>query len=56
MIVYKTNMERLPESCKDCTCTNCHLPQKKNTYRDEIKKAYTKKRHEECPLMELEER
>lgn len=55
MIAYKTNLEELPKNCKDCPCHWCRLPLKDNKYEPEVKKAYWKKRHEECPLIELKE-
>lgn len=53
MIVLKTNMIEIPKNCKECKFEYCHLPMKKNTYFDEIKKEYEKKRHKECPLIEI---
>lgn len=53
MITYKTSLEKLPENCKDCTCHWCRIPCKNSKYEPEIKKAYWKKRHEECPLIEV---
>lgn len=48
-------MNQMPYNCNECNFEYCHLPIKKNTYRDEIKKEYEKKRHKDCPLMEMPE-
>lgn len=55
MIVYKTELDKIPQNCKECKFIGCNLPMKQNTYRDEIKKEYEKKRHKNCPLMEIEQ-
>ena len=56
MAIYiKTDMEEFPENCLDCPAIHCTLPYKKNTYKDEVKKAYLSKRHEDCPLVEKED-
>lgn len=55
-IYYKTNLEKIPNSCKECPCHWCRLPMKTNShgyYKDEIKKAYVEKRHKNCPLKEV---
>lgn len=55
MIVYKVSqLEKIPENCKECAFEICTLPEKMN--RPEIKKEYFTKRHKNCPLMELEEK
>lgn len=56
MVVYQTDMKELPESCGECTVFSCRLPEKKNTYKDEIKKKYLKVRHENCPLILIEDK
>ena len=52
-VYYETNMERLPDNCKECTFEMCTLPLKSNTYKSIVKKKYLTKRHEECPLKVL---
>ena len=55
MICIKTTMQELPKNCWECKVLHCNLPQKKNTYKDEMKKVFSTKRHEDCPLIELKE-
>lgn len=58
-IYYETKMTKLPENCLECTQTQCQLPLKCNSrggVSDVIKKAYLTKRHEECPLRELNDK
>lgn len=54
MIAYKLkNMNDFPSNCKDCPCHWCRIACKNSKYEAEVKKAYQKKRHEECPLIEI---
>ena len=59
-ICFETTMAEMPASCQVCQmCSNgCKLPLKLNSrgglVEDSIKIAYTKKRHEACPLREVE--
>ena len=58
MVVYKTDLVSIPPSCLECGLALCRLPIKRNSrggMTDEIKKVYMKKRHEDCPLMEVED-
>lgn len=56
MIFYELkNMECLPDNCLDCDVHFCKLPLKQNKYEPEVKKKYTEKRHENCPLRIIEE-
>jgi hypothetical protein len=43
----------IPDSCAECVCSesSCYLPMKKYPHHDELKKAYTQKRHPDCPLI-----
>lgn len=57
MICYELKeMKRLPDNCLDCDVHLCKLPLKQNKYEPEIKKQYKKKRHEKCPLIEINEK
>ena len=59
-ICFKTDMAQMPAGCVDCKmCGNgCILPLKRNSrggvMLDSPKVAYTSKRHEDCPLCEVE--
>ena len=53
MIVIKTGLLNIPESCSNCPILSCHLPCYANK-PDQIKMAYWKKRHKDCPLMVIE--
>jgi hypothetical protein len=56
MIVKKTGMENMPSNCLDCTDVFCNLPLKKGyNNNDVILKRYTKKRHENCSLIDIKE-
>lgn len=44
MIAYKTNMEEIPQNCKDCPCAWCHLPLKQNKYEPRVKKRNMKRK------------
>lgn len=52
VIWFKTCLDAIPDSCKDCACHWCYLPLKKRKwgYSDELKKKYLTQRHEDCPL------
>ncbi len=43
----------MPSSCGECICSesSCNLPMKEYPHHDEIKKAFIKKRHPNCPLL-----
>ncbi len=43
----------MPDNCQECVCSesSCDLPMKKYPHHDELKKAYTQKRHPDCPLI-----
>lgn len=43
----------MPDSCQECVCSesSCDLPMKKYPHHDELKKAYTQKRHPDCRLI-----
>lgn len=56
MIVYKTEMETMPNNCMECDCVLCRLPlalTSRGGLTDRVKKEYTKKRHKACPLIEI---
>lgn len=52
VVWFKTHLDAIPDSCKDCACHWCYLPLKKRKwgYSDELKKKYLTQRHEDCPL------
>lgn len=54
-IMYDTGMTELPPNCLECKMVGCNLPMcvTRSTVTDRVKKAYTKKRHPECPLTEV---
>ena len=43
----------LPDNCNECLCSEvlCRKPMKAYPHHGEIRKAYLKKRHKECPLI-----
>jgi hypothetical protein len=43
----------MPDNCQECVCSEsgCDLPMKNYPHHDEIKKAYTQKRHPDCRLI-----
>ena len=59
-ICFQTDMAQMPANCVDCAmCGNgCKLPLKRNSrggvMLDSPKVAYTSKRHEDCPLCEVD--
>ena len=59
MVVYKTNMNTIPNNCIECDLHLCTLPcrhsSRGGTITDLIKKEYTKRRHKACPLMEVKD-
>lgn len=53
-IYYDTKMKKMPSNCSECNMFNCNLPAKRGRGRsDELRKAYTTRRHRECPLVEV---
>ena len=52
VVWFKTHLDAIPDSCKDCACHWCYLLLKKRKwgYSDELKKKYLTQRHEDCPL------
>lgn len=55
-IVYETGMTEFPPNCMECVMAHCHLPLCQNSHggiTDKVKKKYTTRRHEDCPLMEV---
>lgn len=53
MIVAKTCLKKIPENCWVCDYYGCTLPcQARNN--DQLKKAYSTKRHKDCPLVEVD--
>lgn len=54
MVVYKTPMEEIPKSCVKCSLVECQLPLRRGSI-DTMYDKYTKKRHENCPLIVVEE-
>lgn len=55
MILYKTKMDKMPQSCLECGIDWCGLPLKANKYEPEMKVKYKKCRHENCPLISMNE-
>ena len=58
MLVYKLDIDKLPQNCLDCTCHWCTLPFRCNSHggvTDMIKKKYRTQRHEKCPIVEVKE-
>lgn len=57
MKIIKIIVDKLPESCLDCTNVHCHLPlaRSKTQATDKVLKKYKTQRHEECNL-EAEEK
>ena len=53
MVVCKTKLKSIPDSCQGCDFPECSLPLKSG--KPEIMKAYMDKRHKDCPLIEIDE-
>lgn len=53
MIAARTNMGSMPANCMECANEFCPLPLSKRG--DTLLKKYLRKRHEECPLVEIRE-
>lgn len=47
VVWFKTCLDAIPDSCKNCACHWCYLPLKKRKwgYSDELKKKYLTQRH-----------
>lgn len=54
VIIWKTDLKELPTSCLHCNMYHCGLGSSKADI-SKIKKAYTEKRHKDCPLVEVEQ-
>ena len=58
MIVYKTDLDKIPNNCKECKCYECTISQKRTklgNLMSDIDEKYHNKRHESCPLLEIKE-
>ena len=53
-IVYETGMNKMPDNCCECMVYFCTLPMRTDK-PDCVKKPFMKKRHRNCPLVEVEE-
>ena len=54
VVWFKTHLDAIPNSCKDCACHWCYLPLKKRKwgYSDELKKKYLlqDQKHVQCVM------
>lgn len=54
MILEKTNLKAIPKNCLECPI-GCGAPLMKNRNEPTLKIAYTKKRHPDCGLIEIDD-
>lgn len=50
MVIIITDMEKLPETCAECSFKACKRPRRRN---GQIRRPYFKRRHQFCELAEL---
>lgn len=57
MIVLKTSLKEMPANCLECPIVGCALPllHTRNSRTDMVKIKYRNQRHEDCPLLMIEE-
>lgn len=57
-IYYKTSLKKFLDNCNECEEWYCPLPYRHNrngNVTDTLRKKYLNRRHENCPLIEVEE-
>lgn len=53
LIMYKTLMKEMPNTCMDCSMVICNKPMGKD---GNFRELYKHSRHEECPLVKVKPR